>query len=63
MCIRDRVDHLHQDNIQILAVQADGVHRALQAGHMAVVVGAPHVDGLGKAAGGQLVVVVSDRCV
>src|SRR5699024_5377163 len=55
-----QVDHLHQDHVQTAAVQADGVHRALHPGHMAVVVGAPDVDGPVKAAGGQLVVVVGD---
>ena len=60
LAVPHQVDHLHQDNIEVVAVQADGIHRALHAGHMAVVIGTPHVDGLGKAAGGQLVVVVSD---
>ena len=41
-------------------MQADGVHGTLHASHMAVMVCTPDVDGLGKAAGGQLVVVVSD---
>src|SRR5699024_3690102 len=60
LAVLQQVDQLHQDHVQTAAVQADGVHRALHAGHMAVVVGAPHVDGLVKAAGGQLVVVVGD---
>ena len=43
------------------AVQAQArPERALQAGHMAVVVGAPDVDGLVKAADLQLVAVVGD---
>ena len=60
LTVPHQVDHLHQHNIQILAVQTDGIHGTLHAGHMAVVVCAPHVDGLGKAAGSQLVVVVGD---
>ena len=60
LAVPHQVDHLHQHHVQILAMQADGVHGALHAGHMAVVVCTPDVDGLGKAAGGQLVVVVGD---
>jgi len=60
LAVPHQVDHLHQHNVQILAIQADGVHCALHAGHMAVVVCAPHVDGLGKTAGSQLIVVVGD---
>ena len=58
MCIRD--SHLHQPDIQLAAVQANGIHCALDAGHMAVVVCTPHINGFVKAAGGQLIVVVGD---
>ena len=37
-------------DVQILAVEADGVHGTLHAGDVAVVVSAPDVDGLGEAA-------------
>ena len=60
LAVLHQVDHLHQDHVQAAAVQADGVHGALHAGDVAVVVGAPDVDGLVKAALRQLVVVVGD---
>jgi len=60
LTVAHQVDHLHQHDIEVVAVQADGVHGTLHAGDMAVVVCTPDVDGLGKAAGGQLVVVVGD---
>ena len=60
LTVAHQVDHLHQDDVEVVAVQADGVHGALHAGNMAVVVGTPDVDGFGKTAGGQLVVVVRD---
>ena len=41
-------------------IQAQGVHGTLQTGHMAVVVGAPDVDDLVKAALLKLVAVVGD---
>jgi len=60
LTVTHQVDHLHQYNIQIVAVQADGIHGTLHAGNMTVVVGTPDINGLGKAAGGQLVVVVGN---
>ena len=60
LAVAHQVDHLHQHNVQIFAVQADGIHGTLHAGHMAVMVCTPDIDGLGKATGGQLIVVVGD---
>ena len=51
---------LHQHHIQLAAVQADGVHRTLQTGHMAVVVSAPDIDDTVKATDGELVVMVGN---
>ena len=58
--VAHQVDHLHQHNIQLGAVQANGVHGTLHAGYMAVMVGTPNVDGTVKTAHGQLVVMVGD---
>ena len=44
----------------MLAVQPQGIHGALQTGHMAVMVGAPDVHHLVKAADGEFVPVVGD---
>ena len=60
LAVAHQVDHLHQHDVKAAAVQTDGVHRALHAGHMAVVVSAPDINGLVKAAHGQLVVVVGN---
>ena len=60
LAVAHQVDHLHQHDVQTAAVQPDSVHRALHAGDVAVVVGTPDVDGLVKAAHGQLVVVVGN---
>ena len=60
LAVAHQVHHLHQHDVETVAGKADGVHRTLHTRHMAVVVGAPDVDGLVEAAYRELVVVVGD---
>ena len=60
LAVLHQVHQLHQHHIQLLAVQANGIHSALHAGHMAVMVSAPNVNGFVKAAHGQFVVVIGN---
>ena len=61
MPVAHQLDKLHEDDLQtVLAVQAQGVQRALESGDMAVVVCAPDVDHIVKAALFQLVAVVGN---
>ena len=55
-----QLDELHEDHVQFIATDAEGFQGTLHAGDMAVVVGAPDVDGLFEAADDQLVAVVRD---
>jgi len=55
------LNQLHEDDVQpVLPVQAQSVHGTLQAGHMAVMVGAPDVYDLVEAALFKFVAVVGD---
>ena len=61
LAVLEEVDQLHQhDDQPVGAVQAQAVQGGLEAGHVAVVVGAPDVDGLGEAPLLQLIAVVGD---
>ena len=51
---------LHQHDIQLVPVQADGIHGALEPGDVAVVVGAPDIDDPLKAALGKFIVVIGN---
>ena len=44
LSVADELDQLHEQDIELIAVIADGVHRALETHDMAVVIGAPDVD-------------------
>lgn len=49
LAVLEEIDQLHQhDDQPVGAVQAQAVQGSLEAGHVAVVVGAPDVDGLEK---------------
>ena len=61
LAIPQQLYQLHQHNIQPPgAVEAQRVQRALQPGHVTVVVGAPDVDNLVKAPDGKLVAVIGN---
>ena len=61
LAVLHQVHQLHQHHHQpVRAVQPQAVQGGLQPGHVAVVVGAPDVDGLVKAPHLQLVAVVGD---
>ena len=61
LAVLHQVDQLHEHHDQpVGAVQSQAVQGGLEPGHMAVVVGAPDVDGLVKAPHLQLVAVVGD---
>ena len=51
---------LHQHDIQLVPVQADGIHGAFEPGNVAVVVGAPDIDDPLKAALGKFIVVIGN---
>ena len=59
LAVAHQADELHQDDLELVRILADGVHRALHAGHVAVVVAAPDVDEQVKAAV-EFVLVVGD---
>ena len=61
LAVPQQLHQLHQHDVQLLgAVEVQGVQRALQTGHVAVVVGAPDVDDPVEAPDGELVAVVGD---
>ena len=61
LAVAHELHQLHQHDVQpVLAVEPQRVHRALQAGDVAVVVGAPDVDDLVEAADGEFVAVIGD---
>ena len=61
LAVPQQLHQLHEHDIQPLrAIEAQRVQCALQAGHMAVMVGAPDVDDLVEAADGELVAVIGD---
>ena len=61
LAVPQQLHQLHEHDIQPLgAIKAQRVQCALQAGHMAVMVGAPDVDDLVEAADGELVAVIGD---
>ena len=61
LAVPHQLHQLHQHDIQpVLAVQPQSVHGTLQAGHMAVVVGAPDVDDLIEAPDGEFVAVIGN---
>ena len=49
LAILHEFNQLHEHHIQFFAIQPDGIHGALHPGHVAVVVGAPHINAPGKA--------------
>ena len=52
---------LHQHDVQTVgAVQPKRIHRTLQAGNVTVVIGAPDVDDLVKAAHGELIIMIGN---
>ena len=59
LSVADELDQLHQQDIELVAVVADGVHRALEAHDMTVMVGAPDVDQLLEAAV-EFILVIGD---
>ena len=61
LAVPQELHQLHQHDVQPLGtIEAQRVQCSLQAGHMAVVVGAPDVDDLVEAPDGKLVAVVGN---
>ena len=59
--VTHKLDKLHQHDVKPLrTVEPERVHRALEAGNMTVVVGAPNIDDLVKAADRKLIIMIGN---
>lgn len=59
LAVTHQTDELHEDDVELIGALTDGVHRALHAGDMAMVIAAPDVDEQVEAAV-ELILVVGD---